>query len=305
MSSTKAQPSNALHRLDIDCCWMQIFSSVQRPRAVYHDDCSLRQTFHIWSVTSLSFLTHYWLYRDQMKVHRTELDPIDPDHAGCISTLYIYSVVSRLAIIWLYSGGGDNDWSSPVENTNHVNVPVFWCSDETTLHTPSSLGSSPPLLPCLHWSLVPGQGPADAGDTVAVVACGQCDGSTLATVWSGAHWAARLVLSTVLCRVQPPPSSLSWGAAHILTLTQIIFQHCATPRTHTQQPPNRAATGTVGIRMEAWKWHGGQLTWLILTSLWYRWCSHVLYFRTKLASYQTWWTSWRKRQPLGQNQTGI
>ena len=98
----------------------------------------------------------------------------------------------------------------------------------------------------------------------------ECDGSTLATVWSGAHWAARLVLSTaVLCRVQPPPPSLSWGAAHILTLTQIIFQHCATPRTHTQQPPSRAATGTVGIRMEAWKWHGGQLTWLIWTNFGY------------------------------------
>ena len=187
-----------------------------------------------------------------------------------LAVYLLYSVVSRLAIIWLYSGGGDNDWSSPVENTNHVNVPVFWCSDETTLHTQSSLGSSPPLLPCLHWSLVTGQGPADAGDTVAVVACGQCDGSTLATVWSGAHWAARLVLSAaVLCRVQPPPSSLSWGAAHILTLTQIIFQHCATPRTHTQQPPSRAATGTVGIRMEAWKWHGGQLTWLIWTNFGY------------------------------------
>ena len=133
---------------------------------------------------------------------------------------------------------------------------MFWW--DHTSHTEQP-GLVSPSAPCLHWSLVTGQGPADAGDTVAVVARWQCDGSTLATVWSGAHWAARLVLSAaVLCRVQPPPSSLSWGAAHILTLTQIIFQHCATPRTHTQQPPSRAATGTVGIRMEAWKWHGGQ-----------------------------------------------
>ena len=55
-------------------------------------------------------------------------------------------------------------------------------------------------------------------------------------------------------------------APHILTLTQIIFQHCTTPRTHTQPSPSTSNwnSSVSGWRLgdEAIFHHGGQLTLL-------------------------------------------